>query len=286
MYCPDKILFNNLSAHTLRREQGLKDEVFVCLHGWLDNVGSFIPLMEQNPSIPWLCVDLIGHGQSMWREEGQYYYFHDYITDFMEWIECQNDLKIHLVGHSLGAAIVSILCGLLPEKISSCVLLDGIGPLVSDDESIAEQWRLALYQYRNSKPRRTYPNLDILVKARMKKHNIKQSSCELLVEHGHKFCPETEEYYWSFDPRLLNLSPLQMTQQQVLSIFKHINAPTLLINAKQGYPFEGPHFEKRKQTITTLQEIKIDGGHHVHMDQPKLVYDLMLEFYQSHNILT
>ena len=121
----------------------------------------------------------------MWKEENQYYYFHDYVNDLMLWIESQEDTNIHLVGHSLGAAITSTLCGLLPEKIKSCVLLDAIGPLVSSTDSIAEQWRLSLHQYQHLKPRRSFPDFETLVKVRGKKHNITESSCRLLVDYGH-----------------------------------------------------------------------------------------------------
>ena len=182
MHYTQKIVSNNLEMNTLGTHLKYPSELILCLHGWLDNVGSFIPLIEEKPSLPWLCVDLVGHGHSMWRQDHQHYYFHDYINDFINWLETQqSETKIHLVGHSLGAAIVSLIAGLLPEKIRSCVLLDGIGPLVSNHDTIAEQWRLALHQYRNLKPRRPYNNLESLTKARLRKHHIKKESCEILV---------------------------------------------------------------------------------------------------------
>lgn len=285
MHYSQSIISNNLKINTLGTKESYPTDIILCLHGWLDNVGSFIPLVEQNSNFPWLCADLIGHGHSVWRHEDQHYYFHDYINDFMTWLESQkSETKIHLVGHSLGAAIASLLCGLLPEKIQSCVLLDGLGPLVSDTDSIAEQWRLALHQYRNLKPRRPYSDLNTIIKARLRKHHIKKSSCELLVKHGHIFDEKSQKYFWSFDQRLLNLSPVQMTQEQVLSIITHIKCPTLLINAQQGYPFDGPLYDARKEKVSTLEEIKVEGGHHIHMDEPQLIYNHMLEFYNKHNI--
>ena len=74
-----------------------------------------------------------------------------------------------------------------------------------------------------------------------------------------------------------------MTQEQVLAIFKHIKAPILLINARQGYPFDGPLFEGKK-CIDTMKEVKIDGGHHVHMDNPQSVFELMVEFYKTNRL--
>lgn len=274
----------NLTIHrkklrTLSTSTQVGQDIVLCLHGWLDNVGSFVPLMQELPNTPWLAVDLIGHGQSDWRCPENFYYYHEYINDLMIWIENQPDKNIHLVGHSLGAAIASLLAGLLPERISSVVLIDALGPLVSSIDSIAEQWRLSLHQYKKVKPRRPFPSKDILIKARGKKHNISKEACRLLVDYG--YTQKDNEYFWSFDPRLLNLSPLQMTQEQVLSILSHVKAPTMLINAISGYPFEGPAFEERKKAIQNFKEHKVEGGHHVHMDNPRLVAKLMLEFYEQ-----
>ena len=42
-----------------------------CLHGWLDNAGSFIPLMRHlRKEEHWVALDLPGHGQSFHRPDG------------------------------------------------------------------------------------------------------------------------------------------------------------------------------------------------------------------------
>ena len=282
MFHESYVTIHQKKLRALSTYQEHNSQIMLCLHGWLDNVGSFVPLMQQNPQYPWLALDLLGHGQSDWRSAETFYYYHEYINDLMIWIENQPHKQIHLVGHSLGAAIASLLAGLLPERIQSVVLIDALGPLVSSIDSIAEQWRLSLHQYRKIKPRRPFSSKEILVKARGKKHDISEQACQLLVDYGHM--KQDDAYFWSFDPRLLNLSPLQMTQEQVLSILSHVQAPTLLINALNGYPFEGPEFEARKKTIKLFQEHKVPGAHHVHMDNSSLTWKLMLEFYEEHHI--
>lgn len=273
----------HLQTFTVGKES--TDDVILAVHGWLDNVGSYLPLVHTAPqSLSWHLINLLGHGHSDWKEPGSFYYFHDYVNDLIEYIERLEVKRIHLVGHSLGASIVSILAGLLPDKICSCILLDCLGPLVSNESLIAEQWRLSLKQYRKEKPRRYYPSLEALIEARQRKHQIKLSSCKILVDYGHHQDGKTGQYYWSFDPRLLNLSPLQMTQEQSLAILKHIACPTLLINAKEGYPLEGPEFEERKACIETLEEKNVTGFHHVHMDNPALIWEYMDLFYKKNNV--
>jgi pimeloyl-ACP methyl ester carboxylesterase len=276
------LLPHGYHMRTLCTENTDSQQILLAVHGWLDNVGSFIPLLEQSPkTCCWHLIDLLGHGHSQWKAAGSFYYFHDYINDVIDYIETLEGKNLHLLGHSMGASIVSMVAGLLPDKISSCVLLDGLGPLVSDEELIAEQWRLSRKQYKKIKPRRYYPSKNALIQARQRKHHIEATSCELLVQYGYQQEQATGEYYWSFDPRLLNLSPLQITQQQALSILKHIACPTLLINANEGYPLEGSDFEERKAKIENIEEIQITGHHHVHMDNPQLVWQYINSFYKK-----
>lgn len=284
MFYQNFVDVRGLAMRSLSTIKSCPEDLVICLHGWLDNVGSFVPLFSQAPKVPWYALDLIGHGQSQWRPETQYYYFNEYVNDLMLFINSHPEKRIHLIGHSLGAAIASIVSGLLPERIVSCVLIDALGPLVNCSSSIAEHWRLSLHQYQTTRPIKYYPSKDILVKARKKKHLIEESSCQLLVDYGTNFDNQSSQYSWSFDPRLFHLSPLQMTQEQVLSILSHVQSPTLFIKADKGYPFSDLILQERLAVIENLSCATLPGGHHVHMDSPEKVWQVMVEFYQEHNI--
>ncbi len=142
---------------------------FLCVHGWLDNHGSFLPIIQNLPNLPWIAIDLIGHGKSSWRGSEAFYIFQDYLCDLALWLEKYTpDCKVHLIGHSLGAAIVSILAGLYPEKVESLVLFDGVGPLVSDLETMCEQFRRSIEQFSRPRPLRLYDSLETLAQGRKK----------------------------------------------------------------------------------------------------------------------
>ena len=255
----------------------------IAIHGWLDNHASFIPLMKQHPEWPWIALDLVGHGMSDWRPERSFYYFFDYLCDLIQFIQDEYPQGVHLIGHSLGAAITSLVAGVLPDLVQSLVLLDGLGPLVSDSSAVAEQLRLSIYQHRQLKPLRFYESIESMALARQKKHNIHLNSCKLIVEGGSSY---TEKgYRWSFDPKLFYLSPVQMTQEQVLSILRTVSAPVYLIKAIDGYPFDNELVQARKEVLKKFSEDLVPGGHHVHMDSPALISLYLEEFYEKNEIL-
>ncbi|NBV28799.1 alpha/beta hydrolase [bacterium] len=278
-----EITFGALRGHALQSKKlSDKTQPLIAIHGWLDNLSSFMPLMQEQPNWPWLSVDLIGHGYSQWRSESSYYYFADYLCDFVSLIEEHYPQGVHLIGHSLGGAIASLLAGILPDLVKSVVLIDALGPLTSDVDAVAEQLRLSLYQHRNPKAQRYYKSLEIMALARQKKHHIKKTSCDLLVKHG--FEHQKEGYIWSFDPKLFYLSPMQMTQEQVLSILKIAKAPMLFIKAIEGYPMQSTILDERMAILPHLEYRTLHGGHHVHMDYPLEVALLIKSFYHQHNI--
>ena len=257
----------------------------LCIHGWLDNHGSFLPLLEHLPQLPWICIDLIGHGKSSWRSSSSFYSFQDYICDLSLWIEIHCAHGVHLIGHSLGASIVSILAGLYPDKVLSLVLLDGAGPLVSDLETMCEQFRRSISQFQFPRALRPYPSLAGVAAGRQKKHNITLKSCQTLAQHGYIHNANENIYQWSFDPKLLGLAPFQMTGDEVITILKHILAPTLFIRPLEGYPYPEDLMQKRLHCFKNLTYVCTPGGHHAHLDQPKQSAALISDFYHKINIL-
>ena len=252
----------------------------LAVHGWLDNVASFLPLMVELPGLPWFAIDLVGHGRSEWRSSASYYFFSEYLCDLILLIEECFPQGVHLLGHSLGGAIVSMVAGIMPDKVKSLTMIDVLGPLTSPVETVAEQCRLAVHQYRNLKEKRLYPSLEIMATARRKRHNISPLSCQLLVEYGS--LQVEQGYQWSFDPKLFHLSPMQMSQEQVLSVLDTVRMPTMMIKAIEGYNMQPEILEPRKAKIPQLEYIEIKGGHHVHMDDPQLVAECLLKFYHKH----
>ena len=56
----------------------------LCLHGWLDNAASFLPLAPHLAGFDWVALDLPGHGASSHRAPGYDYAFADWLHDVLE----------------------------------------------------------------------------------------------------------------------------------------------------------------------------------------------------------
>src|SRR5512135_2942994 len=135
----------------------------LALHGWLDNAASFAALA------PLLCghfhivaIDFPGHGRSDWRPPGAWYHYVDYLSDALAAADTLRWGRFGLLGHSLGAAVASMLAGACPERIERLLLIEGLGPLTQAPELALEQLQRA-FADRNSadaKSPRVFKNLD------------------------------------------------------------------------------------------------------------------------------
>ena len=109
---------------------GNKDhEPVLCLHGYLDNAASFLPLIQQiaqeNELLPnrrIIALDWPGHGHSDHRSVGAHYHFFDYVSDLVALFELNNWQAIDIVAHSMGAMIASAFAAAFPEKVKSLEL--------------------------------------------------------------------------------------------------------------------------------------------------------------------
>jgi pimeloyl-ACP methyl ester carboxylesterase len=246
----------------------------LALHGWLDNASSFVPLaahlMPLTTEI--VAVDLPGHGHSDHREPGSRYHFVDYVFDV---IECADQLgwdRFVLLGHSMGAGIASLIAATVPERVSQLILIDGLGPRSARVDASTIQLKKSIRMHQRIASRlnqSNYPDWDSLIEIRAAAGNINKNAAELLVRRNAK--QSDGKIVWLADNRLKLISPIYMAEQQVLCFLSSIKAPTLLIRAQQGLLNQLSNTAQRLAAIKGLQLVDIKGGHHVHMENPKLV---------------
>jgi pimeloyl-ACP methyl ester carboxylesterase len=243
----------------------------LCVHGWLDNAASFIPLARQLNQFRWLCVDLPGHGSSAHRPEGSIYHFTDYIADLYRAFDSLGMEKCDLVGHSLGAGIVAAFAATFPQKVNRLVLIDGIGPVSGKDDDSLAQLRKSMSFLEDDADMgpRFYLSWDALVKKRMNAGNIDTASVETLLGRG--AVREGGSATVISDGRLKHHSPIYMSQKKVLSILGGIEARTLLIIADKGIISDRQSTTDRIAAIKNLHTVTVPGRHHVHLDDAAAV---------------
>ncbi|WP_298626775.1 alpha/beta hydrolase [uncultured Legionella sp.] len=254
----------------------------VALHGWLDNANSFDYLAQHlQDNYYFIAVDLPGHGHSSHLPLGSNYHFIDSIFLVIQIINALKLNKVHLLGHSMGACLGSLVAGVAPERFLSLSLIEGLGPFSSPEETACKQlshYLDVLTQKKIKKPK-GYPKFDSAALARAIKGYVSLDIAKLLCERGVK--EENGLYYWRHDRRLLEPSPLRMTELQILSCLKNIKAKTYLLWASEGFSFDTELMQRRIKTVQNLKIERLDGGHHIHMEKPEIVATLLAEFYSA-----
>ncbi|WP_280275282.1 alpha/beta fold hydrolase [Nocardia wallacei] len=234
----------------------------LCLHGILDNCASFGPLAERLTGPDLIAVDLPGHGLSDPIPSATCHYL-DYAACVLELARTQGWERFHLIGHSLGGAVSTLVAGIHPDKIERLVLLDAIGPLSAEPGQAVSGIARYLDTYLRGDKHPTYRSRTHAVKTRVQLGDILLETAEALVERDLR---ETEgRFSWRHDARLNRGLPATFGEEQVLAFLRNISAPTLLITAERTALVE-PYYPQRIDSVPKLRRVTLPGGHHLHME--------------------
>jgi len=254
----------------------------VCLHGWLDNAASFVPMSRFLNGLDVVALDFPGHGRSDHRHGGAHYYFTDYLWDLEAALDSLAWPSCHLVGHSLGAAVASVYAAMAPERVRSLVMLDAVGPITGSADSGTERLRNSLNSIRSGpRPKKSYPSLEAMMTARQLNSELSDASARLICERAARRLDTI--YEWTSDPALHWVSPVLLTEDLVLNYLRHIEAPVLTITATPFAPYVSEKkYEARRAAIPNGRHELRPGHHHFHMDQPDAIAAMVMSFILEH----
>jgi len=268
-----------LSAKCWGNPEGMPVLAF---HGWLDNAATFDHLAPYLKEFRLVSLDLPGHGLSEHRSSGSSYHFSDIIVDVLEVLHVLGWQRFSLLGHSMGAGVASYLAGTIPEKISSLILIEGLGSLAQKADKMPEILRESAEQWQQlpNKKLPIYPDVETAVKVRHHVGGIEESSVRTLVARGLQ--PVDGGFTWRSDPRLKIKSRHYLTEDQACAFLEQITAPVLLIEAENAKQDQWKELLlKRIPYIKNLQHRKVSGDHHLHLDNPQEVAVVIREFLQQ-----
>ena len=268
---------------TALQSGNLDGEKILCLHGWLDNAASFIPLMPSLENYHVVALDMPGHGGSQHRLPGYDYVFVDWIHDVLDAMDSLGWQKAHLLGHSMGGAIATIVAASAPERIDKLLLIEALGPIsgIADEAGIRlRQAVTARRKLDKDKSFRIIPDLETAVNARLAASKMTREAATLIVQRNLK---EVEGgFAWRSDPRMMLPTHVRTDESFVRSWIRAIEAETLVIAADPA-----PIYFSPQQRDGRLAELKhgraavVPGGHHLHMEQPDIVGKVILDFLHS-----
>lgn len=249
----------------------------LALHGWLDNAATFNRLAPQLQGMRLIALDLMGHGYSDHRPASMPYYIWDNVMDVLGVADQLGLKQFSLIGHSMGASIASLVAGAFPERVAKLVLIEGVAPLVTDPDETAEQMAVAIKKRIRMQGRvqKAYGDFESAVKARMNgRWPVDTAAAEWLVERGLE--QRAGGYYWRSDANLMLPSVMRMSEDQVESFLRRVDAATLLILGENGIP----QSDRRISLLRNVRTERLAGGHHLHLEEQAagLIATLINEF--------
>jgi pimeloyl-ACP methyl ester carboxylesterase len=266
----------------------------LALHGWLDNAGSFDRLAPLLDSHYLVALDLAGHGRSDHRAPGNWYAYVDYLGEIAEVIAWFGWRHVDLLGHSLGATLVSAYAAIFPEKVSRLLLIEGLGPIVTSAEKTLEQLRGALSARAAFKgDLRVFPAIERAVDARRRASGLSNDAARCLVERGTRHVDAQDSadeggamssgYVWSSDPRLTLPSAQRFSEEQLAFVLPAIRAPTLLVLAEPEAPYlQRAMIEARIARVADIEVVRFAGSHHLHLEDAPPVAQAIRSFLHRH----
>lgn len=250
----------------------------IALHGWLDNAASFLPLLPHLPELDLLLLDLPGHGRSAHLPAGAEYGLTTHLHAVLDAADVLGWERLTLLGHSMGAAIAALVAAAVPGRVRGLALVETLGPLAEDVENTATRLQQAVAASRAppGKTLRVFPDPAVAVRARMQASQLDEACARLLVERGTR--QVAGGYAWSSDPRLTRPAATRLTEAQAMALLASIACPVGLVYAEpaQAY-FPDPVRTARLAAVPQAAVAVVPGGHHLHMDQPARVAELLLD---------
>ena len=283
--------FENLSLQALacgRIEE--HNNVVLCLHGWLDNAASFLPLLpkleQALPTHSFIAIDWPGHGHSSHKSLDAHYHFIDWVYDLLQLCELNQWQQVDIVAHSMGAMVASAFAAAFPEKVKSLTLIDSIGFISAKPEQTTQQLRDGMlsrlkssmlnHKQTGGKKKNYHASLDSAIKARVNVSDLSYENAKLIVERG--IIKEPQGYCWRADIRLRNTSPYRLTLTQAQQLVRDIKCPVQLIYGSKGMDLVSIGMKHFATSFEQFSSVELKGGHHVHMENPQKTADLVRNF--------
>jgi pimeloyl-ACP methyl ester carboxylesterase len=255
----------------------------LALHGWLDNAASWLPLLPLLDDFDVVALDLPGHGGSDHRAPGYDYMLVDWIHDVLDAMDALAWPRATLLGHSMGGAIATMVAVSAPERIERLALIEALGPLAGEAADAGTRLRSAVAArraLRPGRPARVIAELEQAVDARLAVSNMSREAARLIVARNLRAVDGG--WAWRSDPRLTLPSHLRVDEAFIRAWLRALEVPTFVLAAEPAPPYFQPGLrDARLAEVPDARLATLEGGHHLHMEQPAAVAALLRPFLLS-----
>ena len=260
-----------LKLHALARGPATAATTVVLLHGWLDHCHSFDWLAEQLPS-SWrtFALDFRGHGESDALPPGASHQLTDHVADVEALVRHFGLSRFHLVGHSLGGSVALVYAAARPALVQSLTLIEALGPSGGDSARAVDRIRDYVDELFKPSRKRVYATAE---EAGARVAEANSSYQPKVAQHMARFgtAPVEGGVVFRGDPAVKRTSGMAYDEGQILALCAAVTCPVQVIQASHGMTLDDAVMEGRLKALRSPVVTKIEGGHHVHLDQPVAV---------------
>ncbi|KAF2880288.1 hypothetical protein ILUMI_25884 [Ignelater luminosus] len=274
----------------------------LALHGWQDNCGTFdrlIPYLP--PDLGVLAIDLPGHGLSSHLPPGMGYYALEIVLLIQRIREYFKWPKVSILGHSIGAMYGYAYTLLYPKIVDFIICLDCLYPFQIKSYKTAETMAGAIkkfikYDYYLTTKTNSEPPSYIIEKLEEQLHKASQGSiakemCKYILERNiTKSKSNPNKFYIHRDPRVDERSLLYWSPKLTMEGPKRITCPIFLTLGNQS-----PFLKIKESALKIFETLRkdvgnnnteyhvVEGTHHVHLNNPENVANLINAFIEKHD---
>ncbi|XP_018326123.1 probable serine hydrolase [Agrilus planipennis] len=285
-------------GHIAGKWWGSKDKrPILCIHGWQDNCGTFDPLVQHLPScVPFLTIDLPGHGLSSQIPSGLFYNGFDLVILLRRIMNYFNWSKLSLMGHSLGGITSYLYATTFPNMVDFVICFDTATPMteigghVNCTPEIIDKF--LFYDEANCSnkepPSYPYENLEkILHKG--SGESVDLDKCKYLIARNVKQSKvDTSKYYFTRDPRVKCQFFMAWFYKKLVKDGSKFKNPAMEIEAVYDFrenwnPFlYNEIMDIFKENNENFQLYKFKGTHHFHLNNSAKVSEILNPFIEKY----
>jgi len=256
----------------------------LALHGWLDNAASFSRLAPLLTGCHTVAIDMPGQGLTTHRFPQGTYNVWDDLLDLLALADQLGWQRFHVLAHSRGAMIATLLAAAAPERICSLNLLDGILPKPVKAEDCVDQLQRFITDFRrpSRQSSKIYASFDDALKARCISAGMTEVTARPIVERALEL--SSLGYRWRHDTRVMAASSFKLTQAHLDAVMQSLRAPTLLLLAEHGVAQLLGDMLQWLHQFLIVQQRAVGGSHHFHLEPETagLIAEQVLAHITSH----
>ncbi|XP_058168568.1 probable serine hydrolase [Anopheles ziemanni] len=274
----------------------------LCLHGWLDNCGSFdrlIPLLPTDRS--YLAIDLPGHGRTTRIPAGTTYSMIDYMSLVMYILRYYKWNKVSLLAHSMAANVAFAFTALFPQLVDLLICLDELDPLsygidrvtavvsISIDKIVDIHLRATGKEIAAEPPAYDYEDMIEKQYHATAGSLTREVSPHILQRMISPSKRHEGKYFFNGDSRIRYLTIPGWSNTIYFKLAERINVPFLAIKATESpYRKSKERFDEmvalQRKINPKFEVAYVAGNHHAHLTQPELVEPIICDFLKRYNI--